>query len=218
MPTRNGGSILNNVAKGRTNLLLAVSNQGDWVAMFVNETIKSEKYSIFLVVLHYLLKFAGKNIKDEVIFLQDNATIHHGKLIKRIATKLDLWMHFLPTYSSEIAAVELIFGVLKRKIRTTRTVHLIDFRCWWWQRVINEFTKQHSIGYNHKNLEKGHWEGKGSHSGSGDGAWVICRFLRNHSIIVFIRMKFFDNGNKNSPSGRNIQICNKKPYFNLKNL
>ena len=127
MPTRNGGSILNNVAKGRTNLLLAVSNQGDWVAMFMNETIKSEQYSIFLVVLHYLLNFAGKNIKDEVIFLQDNATIHHGKLIKRIATKLDLWMHFLPTYSPEIAAVELIFGVLKRKIRTTRTTHLIDF-------------------------------------------------------------------------------------------
>ena len=127
MPTRNGCSILNNVAKGRTNLLFAVSNQGDWVAMFVNETIKSEQYSIFLVVLHYLLKFVGKNIKDEVIFLQDNAAIHHGKLIKRIATKLDLWMHFLPAYSPEIAAVELIFGVLKRKICTTRTAHLNDF-------------------------------------------------------------------------------------------
>ena len=126
MPTRNGGSILNNVAKGRTNQLLAVSNQCDWATMFVNETIKSEQYSIFLVMVHYLLNFSEKN-KDWVLFLQDNATIHHGKLIKRIVTKLDLWMHFLPTYSPEIAAVRLIFGVLQRKIRTTRTAHLIDF-------------------------------------------------------------------------------------------
>ena len=44
--------------------------------MFVNETIKTEQYSIFLVVLHYLLNFVGKNIKDKDIFLQDNATIH----------------------------------------------------------------------------------------------------------------------------------------------
>ena len=127
MPTRSGGSIVNNVAKGRTNLLLAVSNHGDWVAMFVNETVKSEQYSIFLAVLHYLLNISWKNTKDEVIFLQDNATIHHGKLIKRMATELDLWMHFLPTYSPEIAAVELIFGVLKRKIKTTLLEHLDDF-------------------------------------------------------------------------------------------
>ena len=90
MTTRNGGSILNNIAKGKTNLLLVVSYQGDWVAMFVNETNKSEQYSIFLVLLHYLLKFLGNNIKEEVIFLQDNATIHHRKLIKQINMELEL--------------------------------------------------------------------------------------------------------------------------------
>ena len=127
MPTRGGGSILNNVVKGRTNLLLAVSNHGDWVAMFVNETVKLEQYSIFLAVLHYLLNISWKNNKDEVIFLQDNATIHHGKLIKQMTTELDLWMHFLSTYSPEIAAVELIFGVLKRRIKITLLEYLVDF-------------------------------------------------------------------------------------------
>ena len=64
---------MNNLAKERNNLLLEVSNHGDRVAMFVNETVKSEQCSIFLAVLHYLLNISWKNTKDEVIFSQDNA-------------------------------------------------------------------------------------------------------------------------------------------------
>ena len=46
-----------------------------------------------------------------------NASIHHGKILKKLAAQEDLKMIFLPPYSPELAPVEIVFAVIKAKIR-----------------------------------------------------------------------------------------------------
>ena len=46
-----------------------------------------------------------------------NASIHHGKLLKKLATQEDLEIVFLPPYSPELAPIETVFALIKAKIR-----------------------------------------------------------------------------------------------------
>ena len=46
-----------------------------------------------------------------------NASIHHWKLLKKLATQEDLETVFLPPYSPELARIKIVFAFIKAKIR-----------------------------------------------------------------------------------------------------
>ena len=64
---------------------------------------------------------------DQTRILLDNASIHLSGFTKRITKKLVARMMFLPQYSPQLAPVELVFGILKRKISTQRKQKSISF-------------------------------------------------------------------------------------------
>ena len=64
-------AIVNDVFHGRANLILGVSQTGDFFEMITNKTVKTENYWLYLIVLTKALKYSKINIKNEVILLQD---------------------------------------------------------------------------------------------------------------------------------------------------
>ena len=57
----------------------------------------------------------------------DNAFIHLSAVTKRITRKLGLRMWLLPQYSLNLAPVEIVFGMLKSKLRMKKTKRAIKF-------------------------------------------------------------------------------------------
>ena len=64
-------AIVNDVFHGRANLILGVSQTGDFLGMIINKTVKAADYCLYLIVLTKALKYSKINIKNEVILLQD---------------------------------------------------------------------------------------------------------------------------------------------------
>jgi transposase len=82
---------------------------------------------VFLLLFIHILQESGYDVPKEVVFMQDNAVIHLSKKVKALVREEQLTMLFLPPYSPRLAPVELIFGVLKRKLKSQRRALKIDF-------------------------------------------------------------------------------------------
>ena len=48
----------------------------------------------------------------------DNVSIHHSYSTLEVFKKLNLWIMYLPAYSPELAAIELLFRLINNKIRS----------------------------------------------------------------------------------------------------
>ena len=64
-------AIVNDVFHERANLILGVSQTGDFLEIITNKTVKAEDYCLYLIVLTKALKYSKINIKNEVILLQN---------------------------------------------------------------------------------------------------------------------------------------------------
>jgi transposase len=127
LPRGEGNSILNSTWKGSWNLILAIFSDGEWIAMIKEKSTKGFDYSLFLAILVEFTKQNGVNLSEDLIILQDNASIHHSKKVKRFANSEKLKMYFLPSYCPELAPVELMFGWIKAKIRAVYSEEGLNF-------------------------------------------------------------------------------------------
>jgi hypothetical protein len=127
LPRGVGNSILNDNYKGSCNLILAILNTGEWVGWLKDKTTRAFDYLLFLKVLVDILEENGINNKQDVIIVQDNAVIHHSKIIKSFVRKEGLVVYFLPPYSAELAPVELVFGWIKKKMKTNYHAAALNF-------------------------------------------------------------------------------------------
>ena len=57
-----------------------------------------------------------------------NASIHHGKLLKRLATQEDLQILFLLPYNPELAPIESVFATIKAKMKRTISKETCNFK------------------------------------------------------------------------------------------
>ena len=64
-------SIINDVFQGRTNLILAVSQLGDWIGVIKDETITSFDYAIFITILIKIISCAGYDVHYKVTIIHD---------------------------------------------------------------------------------------------------------------------------------------------------
>ena len=108
-------------------MIFSIFSDGDWIWVLKKGTVNSEDFIKFLLVLEaYLSKWKFIDIRSTWVTL-DNATIHISRKTKFAAYHLNYKLNFLPPYSPTLAPVELIFGVLKRKIAHKRRSKSIDF-------------------------------------------------------------------------------------------
>ena len=63
--------IINDVFKGRANLIFGISQFGDYIGMLSNKTIASEDYCLYFLIIARALKEWTKNIENGVVVIQD---------------------------------------------------------------------------------------------------------------------------------------------------
>jgi transposase len=82
---------------------------------------------MFIALLVKALEDVKIDAKNRVIFMQDNAIIHLSKITKAFVTSKDLRLYCLPQYTPTLALVELVFGIIKRKIKSKRATAKINY-------------------------------------------------------------------------------------------
>ena len=118
LPIDSDAPIINQLFKGRSNLVLAVSQYGDWLGIIKRGTVWAIDYALFITVLIKVISWWGFDVKNDVVFLQDDCfDPPWKKIIKRLAIEEDLKMLFLPAYCPELALIETLFSLIKAKVR-----------------------------------------------------------------------------------------------------
>jgi transposase len=102
-------------------------SNGEWIGMLKTQTVKSTDFTIFLMMLCRITEEAQIDIARTATIHLDNARIHLSKETKKMVSHKNLKCTFLSPYSPECAAVELVFGVIKHKLRSKASISKINF-------------------------------------------------------------------------------------------
>ena len=106
---------------GSLNIITAISTSGYSYSTILTKTTNSKISIQFLKQLVNNLKLNEKVKETEILIVMDNSQVHQSKIV---IEHLQLWgvkYLFLPSYSPELAPVELFFGILKQRILRTKT-------------------------------------------------------------------------------------------------
>ena len=119
--------ILNILWKGSANILLALSVDGAWFWMILNESNTHFTFWIFLFFLQNYVRLVWRNINFPIKTMLDNASIHLTRQTMNLAQYLKMELHYLLPYWPHLAPIELIFGALKKRITALKLEETIDF-------------------------------------------------------------------------------------------
>jgi transposase len=97
------------------------------MGMIKSATVKAADYGIFIMLLIDILEDSDIDVKEDVIFTQDNASIHQAKSLKVLEKSRELKFYFLPPYCPTLAPVETMFGIIKRKIKSQYIYGKLNF-------------------------------------------------------------------------------------------
>ena len=127
LPIGESHPIVNTWGTGRAVVLFALISNGDWIWFVSKRKTDSENFWNFIILLaKYIELWMDFTASDSELIL-DNASIHLSATTKLITRRLGLRMWFLPQYSPNLAPVEIVFGMLKCKLRSKRIKQVIKF-------------------------------------------------------------------------------------------
>ena len=127
LPKSKTSGIINTLFKGRTTLILALLTNGHWISMTIDETAKSEDFCLFLCVLKNFIEKWFMRTYSAIKLTFDNATVHLTKQCKEVWNTIGFEILTLPQYWPHLAPAELVFGMIKQKLRNQRNNEVIDF-------------------------------------------------------------------------------------------
>jgi transposase len=64
---------------------------------------------------------------EELIIFLENARIHSSKLSKSCQDELNCRIEFIPPYTPTLAPIELVFGVVKKRMKSLMELQAINF-------------------------------------------------------------------------------------------
>ena len=77
LPSGGGGAILNDIHKGRCNLILEIFSDGEWIGLIKENTTKAFDYWIYLALMLHIIKQSGVDTTKELVVVQDNFAWYH---------------------------------------------------------------------------------------------------------------------------------------------
>ena len=117
LPTGDSYPILNTNCTGRTTVIFGLMSNGHWLCMWLNGTTRSRHFWIFILLLHEFIESqSGKQDKHPKLIF-DNAKIHLTADVRRLCSYLRFEINTLPPYSPQLAPVETIFGISKKRFQ-----------------------------------------------------------------------------------------------------
>ena len=108
-------------------MILGTTSNWEWFAMIHANTGDSIKFWIFLKLLVICWLEASEDSRSYHCIFVDNAFINTSKLTKAIYKNMVVRLRFIPPNWPEIAPVELMFKMLKSKIRAANVTREINF-------------------------------------------------------------------------------------------
>lgn len=99
----------------RSNALM-ICSMNNIVNFWITPSINKEYIMSFLV--ESIKKYKSQHNTKKLIIFWDNAKTHHGKEMRQISKYLSVYFIFNIPYSCKINMIELVFELIKRKIRT----------------------------------------------------------------------------------------------------
>ena len=71
LPKGEDATIINEMLTEKTNLILAISQWGDWIGLATENTISSSDYCLFLTILIKALSNTGFDVENDVVFINN---------------------------------------------------------------------------------------------------------------------------------------------------
>lgn len=104
-------TIMHKQNRKKITLLKAISREKIISYDLIDGTVNSEIY------LKFIKKIKENELNKDKMIFQDNARIHHAKIIKEYALKENIKMKYNPAYSPEFNPIEYIFSIIKTDFR-----------------------------------------------------------------------------------------------------
>ena len=108
----NVGNIL---FSGSTSLIVAITSNGDWFAMFLLINNNVSKFIDFMKKLLLWVKFDLNYDLKKTLVILDNLNIHRAKCTLNLLSKAEASFSIIPAYTPQFAHIELIFNILKKR-------------------------------------------------------------------------------------------------------
>ena len=106
---------INTWGTGRAVMLFALLSSGHWISYISNNTTNSEQFWNFILIVHKFIELWTHIRITQARILLYNASIHLCKFTKHVVKRLGLRIVFFLQYSPQLAPVEIVVGILKRK-------------------------------------------------------------------------------------------------------
>ena len=107
-------------------MIAAISSVGKWLISELNCKNNSDFFVDFLHKLEKWIVFDLKMKLNETIIIMDNSSIHKSKKTLDFIRKSKAFYSFLPAYSPEVAPIELLFNVIKRRLTKNKRDNIIN--------------------------------------------------------------------------------------------
>ena len=142
LPLGLSNSIINDRLIGRTSIIFGLVSNGYWLWINVDKTTKKSDFWSFIMQLKKFFNSLQLNNRGAFKLLIDKASIYISKEFRLIWGYNNFKINTIPTYSLNLAPVELVLESRKWYIIGQSTLGKIDFQNWSGKvNVMNIFTR-----------------------------------------------------------------------------
>ena len=100
--------------KSSLNLVLAVFLNGSWIEMLSNNTLTTDRFIVFLIILKKFLEENNYFEFKRIIIMLDNLSSHRTDKVLNKWLKCNFDLCYIPPYSPSLAPVKHTFGIFKK--------------------------------------------------------------------------------------------------------
>ena len=126
LPKRRMKPIMNTIWKGRARLIFGLCSDGNYIGLLGNNTTKADEFCWFLFLLAKFAEYSLQLKQEKITISMDNVPIHLAEKTRRTADLLNLRVDCLPPYSPNLAPVEWVFGMSKRRMAQWKGQKIIN--------------------------------------------------------------------------------------------
>ena len=115
IPKGRWGKIGNVLFSGSKSLITAITSKGDWFSIFLLWNNNSDVFISFMKKLLLWIKYDLNHDLKKTLIILDNLKVHRLKTTLNFLSQWEASFSFIPAYTPEIAPIELVFNILKKR-------------------------------------------------------------------------------------------------------
>ena len=127
LPKGSTHAIINTNWEGRLNLIFELWSNGKYIAIIQDQAGTEKTFQIFLIILKKYLDSLNEDNDQSLWVILNNASVHTTESVQKVAQMTGIELTWLPSDSPNFAPVEMVFGIIKRNIWSTKSKEKVNF-------------------------------------------------------------------------------------------